>query len=205
MSSGTRRPGRIRVNYASVTATIALFLSLGGASYAAFSLPEHSVGSRDLRAGAVNTEALGFPLGATSATNESPEDLVKGGCNGAGRPGETPPPCVPPRPFGGSSPTQLRMDTHHPGHLLISVIAGVTNDNAAHAELSYAVILDKRAISRGEITLAGGQQEQVPIQSLARVTSGSHTVGFQIRAEYSSYGPGDLTVSPVSIVAVSLP
>jgi hypothetical protein len=180
---------------------------LGGASYAAFSLPAHSVGARDLRAGAVDTEALGFPLGATSVTKDSPEDLGKGGCNGAGRPGETPPPCLPLRPFRGSSSTQLRVDTHHSGHLLVSTIAGVANDGAAntHAEVSYAVILDERAVSRGEITIAGGQQEQVPIQALVRVTSGSHTVGFQIRAEYSSYGPGDVVVSPVSIVAMSLP
>jgi hypothetical protein len=204
MSSGTRPPGRIRVNYASVTATIALFLSLGGASYAAFSLPAHSVGGRNLRAGAVDTEALGFPLGATSVTNDSPKDLGKGGCNGAGRPGEIPPPCVPPRPFGGPEGTLLRVDTHHPGHLLVSVIAGVVNNNATHVEVSYAVILDERAVSRGEITIAGGQQEQVPIQALARATTRSHTVGFQIRAEYFSYGPGDVIVSPVSIVAVSL-
>jgi len=89
--------------------------------------------------------------------------------------------------------------------LLISVIAGVINKNATHVEVSYAVILDERAVSRGEITIAGGQQEQVPIQALARATTGSHTVGFQTRAEYFSYEPGDVIVSPVSIVAVSLP
>jgi hypothetical protein len=37
-----------------------------------------------------------------------------------------------------------------------------------------------------------------------RVTSGVHTVGFQIRAEYFSSGPGDVIVAPVSLVAVSL-
>lgn len=150
MSSGTRCPGRVRVNYASVTATIALFLSLGGASYAAFSLPAHSVGRRDLRAGAVGTEALGFPLGGTSVTNDSLDDLHKGECNGAGRPGEIPPPCLQPTPFGGPSGTMLRVRTHQRGHLLISVIAGVTNNNATDAEVSYAVILDERAVSRGE-------------------------------------------------------
>ncbi len=204
MSSRMRRPGRIRINYASVTATIALFLSLGGASYAAFSLPAHSVGARELRAGAVDTEALGFPLGATSVTSDSPIDLGKGACNGALRPGETPPPCAAPV-FGGPSGTLLRVDTHHPGHLLISVIAGVINNNATRAEVSYAVILDGRAVSGGEITIAGGQQEQVPIQALARATTGSHTVGFQMRAEYFSYEAGDVIVSPVSLVAVSLP
>jgi hypothetical protein len=205
MSSGTRPPGRIRLSYASVTATIALFLSLGGASYAAFSLPAHSVGARDLQAGAVDTEALGFPLGATSATDDSPKDLGKGGCNGALRPGQTAFPCRPPVPFGGPEGTLLRVDTHRPGHLLISVVAGVINNNSTHAEISYAVTLDKRALSVGKVTIAGGQQEQLPVQVLARATVGSHAVRFQTRAQYFSYEPGDVIVSPVSIVAVSLP
>ena len=37
------------LNYANVTATVALFLALGGASYAAVSLPRDSVGTPQLR------------------------------------------------------------------------------------------------------------------------------------------------------------
>jgi hypothetical protein len=195
-----------RINYANLTATLALFISLGGASYAAVSLPAHSVGPTQLKPSAVGVAALGFPLGASSVTNNSPQDLSKGACNGALRPGETPPPCAPSH-FGGSSPTQLRINTHHPGHLLISAIAGLNNQGATetHAEVSYAVILDERAISHGEITIAGGQQEQVPIQTLLPVASGPHTVGIQVGAEYSGYGPGDVIISPVSLIVVSLP
>jgi hypothetical protein len=37
------------VTYANVTATLALFVALGGASYAAVELPARSVGPRHLR------------------------------------------------------------------------------------------------------------------------------------------------------------
>jgi hypothetical protein len=44
---------RTRLTYANVMATIAVFIALGGASYAAFKLPKNSVGSRQLRKNSV--------------------------------------------------------------------------------------------------------------------------------------------------------
>jgi hypothetical protein len=41
------------LTYANVTVTIALFVALGGTSYAAFSLPAGSVGTKQLKNGAV--------------------------------------------------------------------------------------------------------------------------------------------------------
>jgi hypothetical protein len=73
-----------------------LFVSLGGASYAAITLPPRSVGSRQLRAHAVNVGALTFPLGASSVTDYTVQDLLKGACNSPLMPGEIPPPCVAP-------------------------------------------------------------------------------------------------------------
>ncbi len=52
-----------KVTYANVTATLALFLSAGGGAYAAIALSPHSVGVRELRAGAVNQSGLAFALG----------------------------------------------------------------------------------------------------------------------------------------------
>jgi hypothetical protein len=49
---------RPRITYANVTATIALFLVLGGGAYAAFSLPKNSVGTKQLKNGAVTTAKL---------------------------------------------------------------------------------------------------------------------------------------------------
>lgn len=44
-----------RLTYANVTATIALFLALGGGAYAALRVPRNSVGSRQIKANAVNS------------------------------------------------------------------------------------------------------------------------------------------------------
>jgi len=56
------------VSYANVTATLALFVALGGTSYAALTLPAGSVGSQQVRSGAISPSKLGFSLGARSAS-----------------------------------------------------------------------------------------------------------------------------------------
>jgi hypothetical protein len=45
--------GRTRLTYANVTATIALFIALGGGAYAAFNLPRNSVESKHIANGQV--------------------------------------------------------------------------------------------------------------------------------------------------------
>jgi hypothetical protein len=49
---------RNRLSYANVAATLALVLAAGGSSYAALSLPKNSVGSAQIRSGAVGTHEL---------------------------------------------------------------------------------------------------------------------------------------------------
>lgn len=49
---------RPRLTYANVTATIALFVALGGSSYAAFALPRNSVGDQQIRAGGVRSSEV---------------------------------------------------------------------------------------------------------------------------------------------------
>ena len=46
---------RARLTYANVVATLALFIALGGSSYAALSLPKNSVGSKQLKANSVTS------------------------------------------------------------------------------------------------------------------------------------------------------
>jgi hypothetical protein len=47
-----------RLTYANVIATLALFIALGGSSYAALSLPRNSVGAKQIRAGAVHSSEV---------------------------------------------------------------------------------------------------------------------------------------------------
>src|SRR4051812_19327222 len=49
---------RDRLTYANVMATIAVFIALGGSSYAALKLPKNSVGARELRTGAVHSSEI---------------------------------------------------------------------------------------------------------------------------------------------------
>lgn len=57
---------RHRLTYANVTATVALFLALGGGAYAAISLPKNSVGTKQLRKRAVTTSKIANGAVATS-------------------------------------------------------------------------------------------------------------------------------------------
>jgi hypothetical protein len=47
-----------RLSYANITATIALFIALGGTSYAAIQIPRNSVGSSQLRSGSVGSSEV---------------------------------------------------------------------------------------------------------------------------------------------------
>jgi hypothetical protein len=46
------------LTYANVMATVAVFLALGGGAYAALKLPKNSVGSKQIKAGAVNSSKV---------------------------------------------------------------------------------------------------------------------------------------------------
>ena len=74
-----------RLTYANVMATIAVFVSLGGASYGAVELPGDSVGSRQLQPGGVTLSKLAFPLGIASSNVTGPRGVGRppiecGGC-----------------------------------------------------------------------------------------------------------------------------
>jgi hypothetical protein len=49
---------RSKLSFANVTSALALFVALGGTSYAAITLPRNSVGSQQIRSGAVGTSEL---------------------------------------------------------------------------------------------------------------------------------------------------
>jgi hypothetical protein len=70
MRAGMRR----RLTYSNVVATLALFVALGGASYAAVTLAPNSVGTAQLRSGAVTGSKLAFPPGI--ATSEDPGPIT---------------------------------------------------------------------------------------------------------------------------------
>jgi len=79
---------RSRLTYANVMATIAVFIALGGASYAAIEIPKNSVGTKQLKDGAVTPAKLAKPVKKSLAKAGGPGAPGPAGAPGApGAPG----------------------------------------------------------------------------------------------------------------------
>ena len=66
---------RGKLTYANIMATIAVFIALGGASYAATHLPKNSVGTRQLKKGAVTTAKIAKGTQAALAGSKGPKGV----------------------------------------------------------------------------------------------------------------------------------
>ena len=76
-----------RLTYANVVATLALFVALGGTSYAALKLPRNSVGSAQLRTGAVRSSDVRDQSLGIRDFSRSTRRALKGEQGPAGAPG----------------------------------------------------------------------------------------------------------------------
>ncbi len=205
------RPIASSLTYANVVATIALFLALGGASYAVATLPADSVGPRQLRARAVTPASLAFPIGATYVVDRARQDIPKGRCNALPLPGMPAPPCVLPaierrvRTPGREAHFKLTFR----GRVLVTAIVGLDDQGpkGTTAEASLAVILDGRIVEQSRLRLLGGEAQRVPLQVPIELDSGSHRVGLTADAhyDYTFDTPGDVIVGPVTITVAALP
>jgi hypothetical protein len=203
------------LSYANVVATLALFVALGGASYAVVELPAGSVGSAQLRDGAVLPRALGFPLHAASITDNKIEDDVQGYCNTFPQPPNRPLCNGPVRlPPGGPTPgREVRLHLRTRGQLLVSAVVSLAKRGppSSSAGLEIGIVLDQQ---RGEAAVAGrrvvringGQQMQVPLQALIHVGPGSRTIGvYTGLPAFGGEGSGDLLVDPISLIVSAVP
>lgn len=197
-----------RLTYANIVATIALFVGLGGASYAAITLPAGSVGAKQLRANAVGLGDLSFPLGAAGIDDSKVEDLTKGVCNSPLRlAGNAVPPCFRSLPGGPTPGREVHVLFRSPGRLLISAVVSLKNEGAPQttAHITLGLNVDRKRVTASEITSAGGQATQVPVQALVDVPAGVYTAGLAVSAQYDSNGPGDVLVSSASLIASAFP
>ena len=85
-----RLPSLPRLSYANVVATLALFVGLGGVSYAAMTLPKNSVHSKQIAKAAVRTSDLGKAAvtGAKLAPGAVTQAHISAGAVGAGQLGD---------------------------------------------------------------------------------------------------------------------
>jgi hypothetical protein len=193
------------LSYANVISTVALFVALGGASYAAIALPAGSVGTRQLRTAAVTPRVLGFPLDVRTFTDPKPRDLVKRQC------GQTP---GPQGPFYGFC--QLRLIEGDPlgrvqldvgGSLAVTGVASLEDQGppGTTAQVQLALFADRRPIDRAIEVLKGCETVRVPLQGVGRGRAGTNSVGFSAAAHYDYDGRGDVVVRAVSLVVTALP
>ena len=91
---------RRHLTYANVAATLALFLALGGAAYAATQLPKNSVGTKQLKKGAVTAAKINVktrnalrgaagPAGPQGKTGKTGKTGAKGATGPQGKTGNT--------------------------------------------------------------------------------------------------------------------
>lgn len=193
---------RQRLSYANVVATLALFVSLGGASYAALAPPRDSVGPAQLRAGAVRARALGVAAGTASVSDQTGHRYVdfRRNC----RPGADGivPPCAP-RPYAPI--TRLRLRTRAAGTLLVSALTSMTDIGPASdsARVNLTATVDgKQLPGQSSQDVPAGRTVEAPYQSSVRVPAGRHEVALLI---VPSNFAGELRVEPVTLSAVSLP
>ena len=128
-------------SYANVTASLALFVALGGTSYAVSQLPRNSVGNKQLKANAVTSGKI--RNGAVSRTDLAPSARTgtRGPRGVAGEPGapgaqgpvgpseviQVRPPAPVPIPTGARTPATLATVTLAPGSWLIDGRATVVH------------------------------------------------------------------------------
>lgn len=99
---------RSRLTYANVTATLALFLALGGVSWAAATLPKNSVGTKQLKANAVTSAKVA--RGTLQRSDFDASALPADGATGARGPQGATGPGGPTGPTGPAGPAGANAD-----------------------------------------------------------------------------------------------
>jgi hypothetical protein len=92
--------------------------------------------------------------------------------------------------------------------MAVSAIARLESKSAA-PQISIRIRLELRVnqqrVSQSEVTVAGGQIVQVPIQAFKAVAAGANTAGLALEAEECVSSPGRVVVSNVSLSASAFP
>lgn len=221
---------RKHVTYANVIATLALFVALGGASYAATQLPANSVGTKQIKKEAVTPAKL--------------SSAAKAALVGATGPGGPTGPVGPAGPAGATGATGLQGDRGEPGergpkgdpgpagpsdgYFDLSIPGGpLTETGGEFGELtvpagSYVLSATARLISTGAgtsnsecliVNRSGGNGAQMNVNlsgtndrkiiSMAFAQTVESPVTFSIQCQLA-FGGGTVSVDEMSISAIKV-
>lgn len=190
-----------RPSGAAVLSTVALFVALGGASYAVTALPRDSVGARQLRPGAVTPAKLGFALGS-SGTTRTDRFLLSAYC----APGAV---C----PLFALAPKEIAhttLVTRWRGSVLVSGTVEADEDaRGGPVEVQVWATVGPGArpgAPDGTQTVLPAQPSTFPVQTLVtNVAPGRHVIRLTAMASGDA-GPGyRLPLPRVTLAAVALP
>jgi hypothetical protein len=157
---------RRHLTYANVMATAAVFLALGGVSYAAVAIPKNSVGNPQLRANAVTTGKI--KNGTLLAADFKPGELPRGATGAPGTAGVT-------GPQGPQGPQGQQGQKGQPGTPGMPGTPGISNyqvvvnpEIAAPAGTQTSNSADCPAdtmVISGGVAIAGGISTSVNVNS----------------------------------------
>jgi hypothetical protein len=194
-----------RLSYANVVATLALFVALGGVSYAALTLPRDSVGSPQLRNGAVTLSKLGFPLGMATGTRPGPV--------GIGTPapvcGNVPGPRCSVPPLTPLMFASLALNLSRPAQVLLFASAALEQPGSAGGapdSIDLGISTDESGVDgqqTGNLDAANSFSTTVRFQSVVTLAAGHHRVGltatgYVSRPTYASGGQLVAIVMPAA-------
>jgi hypothetical protein len=202
-----------RLTYANVIATLALFIALGGASYAVTELPAHSVGTRQLKQGAVTPGALGFPLGAQAFKSTGPITLHREQCS-EGPPGI----CAGVGELAAEMPLgSIRLRAK--ATVALTGVVQLTDDGPPGTSASVALAVycggttPPDAMPSQSLTVAAGSTVTIPLQAVVKVpgplakgTTAARNVGIRSTSvHFSTRDPAQLVMQTASVDATIVP
>lgn len=196
-----------RVSYANVTATLALFVALGGASYAAVELPHDSVGSAQLRRGSVTPSRLGFTVTSRAVTSDRVVTLGRPG--GAQCQDVIPPPTPPPT---CAAPAAVRLvktviALAHPANLLVLANANLVNVSQPPAAVQVQLFArvdgphGTELPGQASFAVAPSSEQRGFYQGVsARAPAGRHSIEV-----FATNVAANVTADDISLYALALP
>jgi hypothetical protein len=129
---------RFRLSYANVIASLALFVALGGSSYAAIKLPAGSVGAKQLRTGAVTSAKV--KNGSLARRDFRPGELAGPQAGPAG-------PAGPPGPTGAAgkdgqpgAPGRSALEPLRSGETIRGVVGAVEHVDTGNGVTGFGVM-----------------------------------------------------------------